>query len=760
MAQLLNYSTNAVEDVPDEHVTEAVASGGFGLPKGSVNVVDGQGRSWSMDGPDARKAFMAGGFRFETGQESAEREAEKKFGDRPVEAAAEGAARGASLGLSDMGLKALGVSGERLGQVQKRNQVASIAGEVGGTAASLLIPGLGEATGPGLAAKLGARVVEGAAEHLGEGLAGRVLARAAGGAVEGIPYGISHVVNESVLGNDPDLTAEKLLSASGGAALLGGAAGALGGVIDAGLSSLARRIEARAEEGLSAARSSADAMAEKKVAEEIAAARGKLGAETQKGSRQLEVLERESKFLSPEQRAGVEEFLSSDAAQTVREGVVGNVLHEAPGQLDAITARRQEFEQLAENRAGAEAKLADSILSPGEAFQQVRARAARYGAPMVGRLLGGGIGAAVGGPIGVAVGAFGGDMVGSLAGGQLRPSLLALKRMAEHPSVQKAFWGAVKDMTVSAPEALGRFATPLAEAAAQGPQALLSLHAHLMGTNPDYVDTMASAGFAPETDEQATAALNKTRSLAAVSRAMDEHDAGMGREIGRFLGTQSGTVPKAAASLGPAERLERFTRQTKALAEIVRNPDRAVEALAPGRLGDVAPATGAALSAVAMRAATFLDAKAPKNPNTSPIPALARPWKPSEMDVQRWDRYVRAVQDPRAVLADLRQGRVSQESVDALRAVYPKLLQDMQAKMMERVAGHKVQLSYRQRTGLSTLMGAPIGGAGNPQIAIQLQQAHAAAQQQEAQKGSAGNAKRDHRSQTDAQRIEGRSQSV
>lgn len=178
---------------------------------------------------------------------------QKKYGEgwiNSTKAALLGAGEGASFGLSTAGLvggaKLLGLDdpSEAIGEIEKRNPGAHIAGEIGGVLGSSFLPGGGLVGG---AAKLGNMAAAGAGELgakaigalAGEGstaakvlgYANQVGSSALGSAIEGSLYsGVGNTVTEAALG-DPDLNAEKIMSNFGYGALLGGT---IGGAIKAG----------------------------------------------------------------------------------------------------------------------------------------------------------------------------------------------------------------------------------------------------------------------------------------------------------------------------------------------------------------------------------------------------------------------------------------------------------------------------------------------------------------------------------------------
>jgi hypothetical protein len=219
-----------------------------------VNAIDPDGKPVKLPAQNAQAAF-ADGFRPESAQETKAREEEAKFGDRPLAAGAAAFGRGATLGLSDVALTKTGlVEPETLSGLQEHNKTASVVGEVAGTIAPMLIPGVGEFTAGGLAAKAGAGAIRGA-EALG---AGRVLAAGLGAAAEGGVFGLGSAVSEDVLEDgNLDLAGEKLLTHVGLNAVMGGALGGGGAAIEKVLGRAFRRVGAKAagavEEGVEAA---------------------------------------------------------------------------------------------------------------------------------------------------------------------------------------------------------------------------------------------------------------------------------------------------------------------------------------------------------------------------------------------------------------------------------------------------------------------------------------------------------------------------
>lgn len=752
MPTVLNYDTGQEEDLPEKEAAEAVVGGTHALPSGDVPVVSPSGQAGTVPAEKAAEALQQG-YRLETAKEIRLREA----AESPGTAFAAGAGRGATFGLSDLALTGTGlVKPETLDALKEANPNASVAGEIGGAvASSLLLPGGGAV---GAAGKLGSLAERGVARAAGEGLASRLVAKAAGGALEGSLYGMGNAVSESVLG-DTELSAEKLLAGAGVGAVVGGGLGALGGAVSEGAGVARKRLHQLATEKVAGAEAKALAMGEESAAELTASLRGKYGAQAAKASNLLETGNQlvDDLGVSAETKAKLAAKLASPEAGELREVTARNVLEDFAGQADTTLKAKAAFQEAADSQATRAAEKAGELLSPAEAIAQVKARAARYGAPAIGRVVGGTLGTVLGGLPGTAVGALAGDMVGSLAGGQLRPSLLAVKRMFEHPAVVKAFYGAVKTATEEAPQSFGRYAGVLSAAAARSASVLAATHIALAESDPAYPQQMAQAGFPMESPEEAQRAKQHGAELERVQQAIAQHDKRMDSLVDGFLRGERASAGRARL---PSEARKDFEARAGELARLAGDPQALAErfSLNPA-LSVAAPGMSAALAATASRAVGFLHEKAPKNPAAPNMPALTAPWKPTGEALATWEKYVRAVERPSTVLEDLSAGRATKEAVEALKAVYPKLAADVQTRLMERMANLDARLPSRQRQALRVFLGddfdAPSAGAR-----AALQRSHTVAMARETAKSNMpmpGAASRDAAGlTTSTQRLEGR----
>ena len=229
-------------------------------PIPGATVVLRDGSLADFDSPETAQRFLAenpdAAVAIDTPELQRQRALAREYGGSPIIAGTLGALRGATVTGSSILAGALGL-GEAEAAYREANPEAAIAGEIAGTAGSMLY-GAGEAgiAGRGIAAAgraitAPARAVMGAAEAAGA-LAGRRIAAAAGGgaagpiigraaalgvegAVESTAYEAGGIVSEQMLRDAPELTAERVVSRLGGAAAFGAGAGAgLGGLLAIG----------------------------------------------------------------------------------------------------------------------------------------------------------------------------------------------------------------------------------------------------------------------------------------------------------------------------------------------------------------------------------------------------------------------------------------------------------------------------------------------------------------------------------------------
>jgi hypothetical protein len=255
--RLLDAATGEAVEVSSDEARQGLAQGTL-RAGASVRLRSADGRLFEAPGEQVGSLLQSGDFDLDTPEAAEERRLQREYGDAPVRAGLAGAARGVTFGLSDQAAVALGGEDTQtaLRELEERNQGASIAGEVVGTAAPLLLSGGASAAGTaargvGTAGRILrgvtaparglAALSEGAGIATTRALGGasgsaarRILARGIGtgveGAIEGVAGEAGRIVTEDALGYEPDLAADAVIARLGLGAVLGGGAGSvLGG---------------------------------------------------------------------------------------------------------------------------------------------------------------------------------------------------------------------------------------------------------------------------------------------------------------------------------------------------------------------------------------------------------------------------------------------------------------------------------------------------------------------------------------------------
>lgn len=159
--------------------------------------------------------------------------------------------------------------------------------------------------------------------------------------------------------------------------------------------------------------------------------------------------------------------------------------------------------------------------------------------------------------------------------------------------------------------------------------------------------------------------------------------------------TQSASVQRIAGELA------KFTEPNYALDKVTT----ATEAL-----HKIAPQTAQEANKVMVNALAFLQSKAPAMGDVQPweTPSLSRD------QVDKFARYLQAIEDPHSVLDGLVSGSVSREGVEALEAVYPQLLQSFRQELLS-YAQDFGKMTYQDRINMSTMLGAALDKSLRPE---------------------------------------------
>lgn len=168
-------------------------------------------------------------------------------------------------------------------------------------------------------------------------------------------------------------------------------------------------------------------------------------------------------------------------------------------------------------------------------------------------------------------------------------------------------------------------------------------------------------------------------------------------------------IPKIAGTAGYERKAQRIT-------ELTANPENLVNHVANHveDLYEDLPNVSASLQKTMIGSVQFLASKVPQAPPQRP---LDLPWKPSEAQKQNFMSAYRTVTEPLSILKDLKSGTVTPQSVEALQATHPELLQEMRSKVAENLNPKRADiLPYGVKISLSTFLGEPMDEGMLPSV--------------------------------------------
>ena len=153
-------------------------------------------------------------------------------------------------------------------------------------------------------------------------------------------------------------------------------------------------------------------------------------------------------------------------------------------------------------------------------------------------------------------------------------------------------------------------------------------------------------------------------------------------------------------------------------------------------INDVAPETGFLAIQTTMRAISFLNRVAPKNPYAGDVVEMS--YTPSDIEVQKFSQYLMAVQDPFSVIDDFSLGLMTSEQALVLKEVYPSILAYMQETVLDEISDEKNNISLDSQVQLSLLLGISVSGLMSPTFINSMQTMDAGAESGQSAGGAPG----------------------
>lgn len=253
-------------------------------------------------------------------------------------------------------------------------------------------------------------------------------------------------------------------------------------------------------------------------------------------------------------------------------------------------------------------------------------------------------------------------------------------------------------------------------------------------------------GAALEAYNIATKPLDYINKLAQVERWIGKATNAIGSGAKAVFDKGIGAVDvskNVISRLEAKEQVDNSHEMQKEFASFQADPAKFASKLggATDQLHSVAPDMAQSLQLSTAKAVQFLTSKLPAKPQDSPF---SEPYEPSLTEMAKFERYLHIVEKPTLVFDQVKTGLIGPETMEALNAVYPKLLDQMrQAVSLEahKQVEAKKEIPYQLKQSISMFLGQPISNSLLPQNVMNnqmvfMQQAQAQAQKNQAQASS------------------------
>lgn len=215
---------------------------------------------------------------------------------------------------------------------------------------------------------------------------------------------------------------------------------------------------------------------------------------------------------------------------------------------------------------------------------------------------------------------------------------------------------------------------------------------------------------------------DKFNKFSAMEKIAGEVDEKVNSGISGIFSAKDGIRGAAIKGASLGANLFDFKKAKDSVDNMAQNPSGGMDHMVAqtGSLDRTMPNVVQGIHSTAINAAQFLNSKLPKPATNMPLSAK---YEPSDAEKSKFLRYYNAVNDPVSVLADIRHGALSNESMEALQAVHPDLLADMRKKLAGELSSKK-EAAYPAavKLAIGKFMGSPMSPSMTP-AAIMANQA-------------------------------------
>lgn len=238
-------------------------------------------------------------------------------------------------------------------------------------------------------------------------------------------------------------------------------------------------------------------------------------------------------------------------------------------------------------------------------------------------------------------------------------------------------------------------------------------------------------GFAKEHFEQKQVRAEVAAALAgkADQAAKLKSVEGIAKQVGNKITSGAKAVFDSPAARGggisgaSALTNEEFEKQTNRIKKLSSDPQALMDHLTGNTdaLYSAAPNITQGIHNTMIAGLQFLNSKIPRPMDEL---LLSQGWEPSRAQRFKFENYYRAVDEPLSVLGDVKNNSLTNESMEALQAVNPHLLQEMRLEVMGQMNIEDAKdLSYPSKLSIAKFLGQPLDTNMTPASIIANQQA-------------------------------------
>lgn len=221
----------------------------------------------------------------------------------------------------------------------------------------------------------------------------------------------------------------------------------------------------------------------------------------------------------------------------------------------------------------------------------------------------------------------------------------------------------------------------------------------------------------PNPVEAGQAMAEKFNKFSAIQKMTDKTDESIANGAKSIFGKG---VNAAITNLG-TQMKGSFDEKSKRISELAMNPDALGQHLQnhTAAIEGAAPNVAQSFQHAMVASVNFLNSKLPKPP---PQFMLSPHWEPTEMQKQKFNQYYDAVQNPVSILKQVKRGMLTSESMEAVDATHPALLQQMRQKVLGEMNQQKaMKLPYSVKLSLSKFLGEPLDSSMLPAVGMSNQ---------------------------------------